>query len=270
MSLGERDETRLPSLASILVVGLIALFAFSGLTALGVWQLHRRTRKLELIAAVDRRMHAAPVDAPGPRAWPSLDAGRDEYRRVTVVGHFLAGRQTLVQAVTDLGGGYWVMAPLRTDAGFTILVNRGFVPADHGALTDPGGSANAAPTVVTGLLRMTEPGGGFLRSNDPAADRWYSRDVAAIAQTDRLTDVAPYFIDADEVPGDPSGPVGGLTVVRFPNNHLVYALTWFGLAAMVAGAAAYFARDVRRAYRRQRDREAARPAFWRGAPTSRV
>lgn len=269
MSVGESDETRLPSPVSILVAGLIALLALTGLTALGVWQLHRRTWKLELIAAVDQRMHAAPVDAPGPTVWPSIDASRDEYRRVRVVGHFLGDRETLVQAVTDRGGGYWVMVPLRTDAGFTILVNRGFVPPDHGDLTDPGGSASAAPTVVTGLLRMTEPGGGFLHSNDPAANRWYSRDVAAIAQADYLTDVAPYFIDADAMPGDRDGPIGGLTVVRFPNNHLVYALTWFALAAMVAGAAAYFARDAWRAYRR-RDRHEARPQLWHRTRTRRA
>jgi surfeit locus 1 family protein len=53
-----------------------------------------------------------------------------------------------------------------------------------------------------------------------------------------LTDVAPYFIDADasEAASD-TAPVGGLTVIAFSNNHLQYALTWFGLALMVAGGA---------------------------------
>jgi surfeit locus 1 family protein len=88
------------------------------------------------------------------------------------------------------------------------------------------------PTEVTGLLRITEPRGGFLRSNDPAHDRWYSRDVAAIAQAKNLTDVAPYFIDADASPVGEKDPVGGLTVVSLPNNHLVYALTWLCLAAL--------------------------------------
>ncbi|MDB5653910.1 MAG: Surfeit locus 1 family protein, partial [Tardiphaga sp.] len=88
----------------------------------------------------------------------------------------------------------------------------------------------------TGLLRVSEPKGGFLRSNDPAADRWFSRDVAAIAQKRGLAEVAPYFIDAAAVPGV-AVPVGGLTVISLPNNHLVYAITWFVLAAMVG----YFA-----------------------------
>jgi surfeit locus 1 family protein len=90
---------------------------------------------------------------------------------------------------------------------------------------------------VTGLLRITEPGGGFLRSNDPAADRWYSRDVAAIAARRGLGGTAPFFLDAEAAAGPGRYPVGGLTVVSFPDNHLVYALTWFGLALLALGGA---------------------------------
>ncbi len=93
---------------------------------------------------------------------------------------------------------------------------------------------------VTGLLRITEPGGGFLRHNDPAAERWYSRDVQAIAAARGLADVAPYFIDAERAAAGardgPPGPGPGLTVLAFPNSHLVYAITWYALALMVAGA----------------------------------
>ena len=103
------------------------------------------------------------------------------------------------------------------------------------------------PAVLAGLLRLTEPKGGFLRDNDPAAGRWFSRDVAAIAQAKRLDGpVAPYFIDADATPNPGGWPRGGLTVVRFANSHLVYALTWFGLALMSAGGAVLWLRDERR------------------------
>ncbi len=90
---------------------------------------------------------------------------------------------------------------------------------------------------------MTEPQGRFLRSNDPAQDRWYSRDVAAIAATRALTGVAPYFIDAEAGTDPEAWPRGGLTVLDFPNNHLVYALTWFSLALMLAGATLYNVRQ---------------------------
>ncbi|WP_029003096.1 SURF1 family protein [Azorhizobium doebereinerae] len=205
--------------------------------ALGVWQIQRRAWKLDLIARVDQRVHAAPVSPPGPADWPVITAAKHEYLAVRATGRFLSDREVLVQAVTDLGGGYWVLAPFRTSDGFTVFVNRGFVPVDR---RDPAsrraGQAEGEAT-ITGLLRLSEPGGGFLRSNDPAGDRWYSRDVPAMAAARGLGDVAPYFIDADATPVPGGFPVGGLTVVRFPNSHLVYALTWFSLCAMALGGA---------------------------------
>jgi surfeit locus 1 family protein len=152
-------------------------------------------------------------------------------------GRFQGGANTLVQAVTELGGGYWVLTPMRDDRGFTVLVNRGFVTQERKAEFQQQSGDLTSPTVVDGLLRISEPGGGFLRSNDPAANRWYSRDIAAIAKARGLTDVAPYFIDAG-VSGADSWPRGGLTVVTFRNSHLVYALTWFALATMLAAALA--------------------------------
>jgi surfeit locus 1 family protein len=94
-------------------------------------------------------------------------------------------------------------------------------------------------------LRISEPGGGFLRHNDPAGNRWYSRDVAAIAASHGLAGAAPYFVDAargQDPAGAPDHPTGGLTVISFPNTHLVYALTWYALALMVAGALWWAAR----------------------------
>lgn len=202
------------------------------LAALGVWQIERRAWKHELIAAVDARIRATPAPAPAQAEWGAIAARTDAYRRITATGTLINDRATLVKAVTERGSGYWVMTPLRT-RDFTLLVNRGFIPD---AMRDkiPAGPGYLQ---VTGLLRVTEPGGGFLRSNDPKANRWYSRDVAAIAAAHGLGPVAPYFIDADATPNPGGYPVGGLTVVRFADNHLVYALTWFGLAAMALGGA---------------------------------
>lgn len=204
---------------------LLAVIAL--LVGLGVWQLQRRTWKLALIAHTEAMLASPPVAAPGPSQWPAVGSD-DLYRPVVANGRYRAGADTYVQAVTDFGGGYWVLTPLDTGGGFTVLVNRGFVPADLRGKAPPAPGART----VRGLLRLSEPGGGFLRHNDPAADRWYSRDVAAIAAAKRLGRIAPYFIDASE-PGT-GWPRGGLTVVRFRNTHLVYALTWFGLALLVA------------------------------------
>jgi surfeit locus 1 family protein len=227
---------------------VLALLACAVLLGLGTWQLQRLQWKLALIERVEQRVHAAPVTAPAPPAWPAVTAAADEYRRVSLAGTFLDDRSVRVQAVTARGSGYWVLTPLRTDAGWTVLVNRGFVGVDATgrapAIADPGD----ARVTLSGLLRMAEPDGGFLRKNDPATGRWYSRDVDAIAQAQGLGQVAPYFVDADATPGAgrPGVPVGGMTVVRFHNNHLVYALTWYALALMVAGAAGWIWRQERK------------------------
>ncbi|QJU57709.1 SURF1 family protein [Sphingomonas sp. AP4-R1] len=209
--------------------------------SLGVWQVQRRAWKHQLVATIDTRLRAAPVAPPAPADWPRVTADRDAYRRVTVTGRFLPGRDTFVRAATDLGSGYWMMTPLETGR-FTVLVNRGFVTPDQRVRirTD-----TDEPATVTGLLRISEPKGGFLRTNDPAGDRWYSRDVAAIAAARRLDHMAPYFIDADDHANAPGKPVGGLTVIRFNDNHLVYALTWFGMALLSLGAAWRFSRERR-------------------------
>jgi surfeit locus 1 family protein len=219
------------------LLGLAIAAAIAGFIALGLWQLERRAWKLDLIARVDARLAADTVAAPGPDAWADLSRDRDEYARVGATGRFLHDSEVAVLAVTERGSGYWILTPLETP-DFTVLVNRGFVPQDRrDPLTRPADRADGQagdPVTVTGLLRLSEPRGGFLRANDPATGRWYSRDVAAIAQAEGLPGpVAPYFVDADATPNPGGLPVGGLTVISFRNAHLSYALTWFALAALV-------------------------------------
>lgn len=228
-----------------LLAGLAVAVAVAGFVALGVWQLERRAWKLDLIARVEARLAAEPVAAPGPDAWADLSRAGDEYARVRVAGRFRHDREAAVLAVTELGSGYWIVTPLETP-GFTLLVNRGFVPPDRrDPARRPEGQV-AGEVAVAGLLRLTEPGGGFLRANDPAAGRWYSRDVAAIAAAAGLGGaVAPYFVDADATPNPGGWPVGGLTVVRFRNTHLGYALTWFALGGGLAFLALRAARARR-------------------------
>lgn len=241
-----RDRPARRSSRAFLLLLAVTLLATGGFTWLGIWQVHRRVWKLDLIAQIDARIHAAPVDAPGPAGWPSVDADHDAYRRVRARGVFLNDKEAEVQAVTDLGAGYWVITPLATDRGFTVLVNRGFVPMEQKDPATRPGSQIHGPVEVTGLLRITEPHGAFLQTNDPADNQWHSRDVAAIAQSRHLTDVAPYFIDADANPAQQNGPAGGLTVIDLPNSHLVYALTWFALAAFSFAATVFVVRDRRR------------------------
>lgn len=215
--------------AAMLVVLLVLL---AGFVSLGVWQVQRMGWKHALIARVESRIHAEPVAAPLRTEWPEVTRDSYEYRRVRLEGEYLAGLDTQVQAVTELGAGFWVMTPFRRHDGSTVLVNRGFVPIDSSASPPPRGLHE-----VTGLLRIDEPDGGFLRRNDPIDGRWYSRDVNAIAHARGLARVAPFFVDAARDDAQAAAwPRGGMTVVRFRDSHLVYALTWFALAGLVTYA----------------------------------
>ncbi|RDZ28933.1 SURF1 family protein [Lysobacter silvisoli] len=219
------------------------LLAFAGFLALGVWQVQRLGWKRDLIARVDARVQAAPTDAPARAGWVAVSDSRDSYRRVRVSGRFVPGKAARTQAVTELGAGVWLLQPLQTDDGDYVWVNRGFVPTG-----DTGRAAPQGRVELVGLLRMSEPGGGFLRRNDPQHDRWYSRDVRALALARGLPAerVAPYFIDAARAGDGRAWPRGGMTVVKFRDSHLSYALTWFGLAALtLVGAGWLFASERR-------------------------
>ena len=234
--------------ALLLLAGLV----FSGFLVLGIWQVQRLQWKLALIERIDQRVHAVPIAAPNRTLWPAINRESNEYSRVEVTGHFDHGREKLVRASTELGSGFWVVTPMQTTTGFWVLVNRGFVSAEHSAQSSrPSSTENQT---IVGLLRLTEPDGSFLQHNDVVANRWYSRDVQAIATSVALdarpgaaatVATAPYFIDAAASPDVQAWPRGGLTVLNFNNNHTVYALTWFVLAAMVAGAAVYLLRSER-------------------------
>lgn len=209
----------------LLAVCLLCAVLFS---ALGVWQVERRAWKLDLIERVDARLKAAPVPVPPRREWGRLEPADVEYRRVRATGRFDWEKTTLVDALTELGPGNWVLTPLVTPDG-PILVNRGFAPKNW---QPPRSPTDDAGTTVTGLLRLSEPEGRVLRPNVPDKERWFSRDVAAIASARKLEGAAPFFIDAEANLTARTYPIGGLTVVKFRNTHLIYALTWFGLALL--------------------------------------
>ncbi|WP_027998515.1 SURF1 family protein [Sinorhizobium arboris] len=237
---------RQPSRLSLAILSILGLLLISAFAALGTWQVKRLSWKLDLIARVEERVHAAPVPVPPRNDWPNVNAAQDEYRHVTLQGRFLHEKETLIYAATERGPGYWVMTPLAAADGTTVLVNRGFVPTERREASTRREGQIEGTTIVTGLMRMDEPNGSLLQSNRPRENRWYSRDVSAIAAVRGLSEVAPYFVDADAGLNPGGLPVGGLTRVVFPNNHLFYALTWYGLAAMTAGMLVILWRSVRK------------------------
>ncbi len=151
--------------------------------------------------------------------------------------HGLAAGETPGRALQ----GYYVLTPLARADGGTVLVNRGFVPTELKAQDDRRDGLIEGPTTVTGILRASEARGLFVPEPDPARGEWFNRDVAGIAAARGLSEVAPYLIEADAVPGQTTWPRGGQLRVDLPNNHLQYAFTWFGLAACLIGVFSAFA-----------------------------
>jgi surfeit locus 1 family protein len=235
---------------SLVVLAAVSVVAFVILAGLGVWQLERRTWKDALIARVEAGLAADPVAAPGPAAWPSLDLRDVEYAPVEVTGVFDHAKEihvvhTLVEPKGPAGGiGYQVFTPFRTDAGWWAYVNRGFVPRENKDPASRSAGQIEGETEVAGLLRAPSSRSWFTPGDNVAGNAWFSRDPTLFAAASGLPAdaVAPYIIDARFDPDLPGGlPQGGETIVSFPNNHLNYALTWFGLAAVLAGVFVAFA-----------------------------
>ncbi|MGH8183621.1 MAG: SURF1 family protein [Rhodanobacteraceae bacterium] len=206
---------------------------FGGFIWLGQWQVYRYHLKVRIVRDIATRVHAPPVAAPGPAAWPRIAAGNEQYLHVRLQGRFTSGDQTLVHGSSPLGYGFWVMTPFKTLRGFIVLVNRGYIPPSLAAqLHSTKLQAPAGEVTLTGLLRFSEPGGGFMRPNDPARNLWYSCDVATIATTDHLPadHVAPYFVDSDASANGNGLPIAGLTSIHIYNHSLGYAITWYLLA----------------------------------------
>lgn len=231
---------------------LAVLAAFLLLVGLGTWQLQRLAWKEALLAQVAARAHGPAEAVPPPSAWPRLDRAADEYRHVAARGVFDHGRETLVYTVRGAdapeprGPGFFVITPLLRTDGPPLLVNRGFVPE---ARRDPASRAagqTEGVVEVHGLLRLPEEASWFVPANDAAHNAFYRRDPASIAAARGLPGAAPFIIDADAeaVPG--GLPQGGATRLTFPNRHLEYALTWYGLAATLVAVSLAVAWSRRR------------------------
>jgi surfeit locus 1 family protein len=227
----------------VLLPGLAALAGIAILVSLGLWQVERLQWKTALIERVEAGLTASPSAAPGPDEWANLDIVAREYLRVAIAGIFDHDREihviaTLADPKGAAGGiGSFVMTPLVTNDGWTVYVNRGFVPRERVSPVTRVDGLVEGETAVTGLLRAPRRRAWFMPGDDATRNAWLSRDPLLYVETLGLpaSRVAPYYIDADYDPALPGGlPQGGETIVEFPNNHLGYALTWFGLAAALA------------------------------------
>jgi surfeit locus 1 family protein len=220
---------------SVLGPSLVALAAFIVLIGLGTWQLDRKAWKEALIAAMDARFAAPPVALPPASEWPNLNPDNAEFRRVAFHAQFEEGRGVYVyvagSALRDdiKEPGYFVFQPGRLADGRVVVVNRGYVPMDQ-SFPFRGGVVD-----VIGYLRWPEARSWFMSDTGASSDTWFVRDQRAMAAAKGWGEVAPFYVDQER-----PVPAGGLPrpatlKVNLRNDHLQYAITWFGLALVLAG-----------------------------------
>lgn len=220
-----------------LVVG--SLCALAVLIALGSWQVRRLHWKEGLLATIEERVGSQPRSLADIQA--RLTATGDiEYFPVTADGVFHHEGERHFFSTYEGMSGYFVYTPLKLDNGRFVFVNRGFVPFDR---KDPGtreeGQVDGRVS-VTGLARepAEEKPSFVVPENDPAQNIFYWKDLSAMAETSGVgspDEFLPFFIDANDAPNPGGLPVGGVTYIDLPNNHLQYAITWYGLAAALCG-----------------------------------
>ncbi len=222
---------------------VLAFAAFAVLIALGTWQMQRLGWKEELLATIEARRTAAPLDL-GDVEKRFVDTHDVDYQAVHAAGDFLHDREQYFFATWKGDAGFYVYTPLRLADGRFVFVNRGFVPYElkERAKRPPEAQGVAS---VTGLARNPLAGkpSFMVPDNDPGGKIFYWKDLGAMAKNAGLdpSSFVPFFIDADSSPNPGGLPQGGVTLIDLPNNHLQYALTWYGLAAALVAVFGSFA-----------------------------
>jgi surfeit locus 1 family protein len=210
-----------PSLATLVGVAV--------LLGLGSWQVQRLHWKEGLIAARAAQLSAPAEPLPAAAAdWRAWD-----FRKVSVRGTLRHDLEQLFGAYTvDDQFGQHILTPLVRPDGAAILVDRGFVPAERAPVETRRQGEIPGEVEITGIARYraADRPGWFTPANQPADRIWYWYDLQALAQAVGL-ELLPVVVEADAAPNPGGLPVGGQTRTLLPNDHLQYAITWYGLAA---------------------------------------
>jgi surfeit locus 1 family protein len=238
-------------LRTLLLPAILTVLALAVLVSLGNWQVRRLAWKEDLIARVADRPSSAPLDFRGRSLAeigdPDAFLQDNEYRPIRLSGEYAPEGEALVFTSLESprgrfgGPGHWVLTPfVASGSGRAVYVNRGFVPdgKEDGYTPPPAGGRT-----IEGLVREPEKGSWLTPEPKPAERVFFSRDPRRIAETLGLADVSGgFFIDLQASETPPSGlPQAGETRMSFPNNHLQYAITWYGLAAALLAVFSVFA-----------------------------
>jgi surfeit locus 1 family protein len=245
---------------------LVTLVALGILLGLGTWQMQRLYEKEALIARLNAVLTSTPTaltptNLPAITVVPSTATGSktatadtvQEFLRVSLTGTYIQSRSIPVRATfpaaknaQSLGGlGFFWMTPLQVEGGPVVFINRGFVPA---------GADTKAPAILTpegtqtivGLVRSPETRQTFTPADQPQRGEYFIRDPKVLAEAVAIKQAAlGFFVDAERVGDGLTAPVGINStdmIGRISNNHLQYAVTWYGFALTLLGVFGFFAR----------------------------
>jgi len=228
------------------VLPIAVLAAMLMLLGLGTWQMQRLAWKEALIA--EREAGLAMPPAPLPQDFKGGDDAKAfDFRTVTVTGIFRHDLEQFFGAKARGNVlGHHVLTPVVPADGPAVLIDRGWVPADK---VDPALRADGqieGEVRVRGIARYraADRPGSFTPENDPAKRRWYHYDQEAMAAA-LGTELSPIVVEADETANPGGLPIGGRTRITLSNNHLQYAITWYGLAVALIGVYIVFRRQQR-------------------------
>jgi cytochrome oxidase assembly protein ShyY1 len=224
-------------------LGIFTLLVLALLIGLGVWQLQRRVEKHALIAQLTERLAATPEALPSAAQWSALTPATDEFRRVRFSAVYESRPDAMVYSAgsairEDISGpGTWAFLPARLASGETIVIDAGFVQntMQDRAQQDRAVSrlVTGQPVTLTGYIRFPESAGTLTPADNLAKRLWFTRDHLAMAHALGWGEVAPFYVDL-ETPVPESGvPKPGPLEVHLKDDHLQYAITWFGLAGAV-------------------------------------
>ena len=243
--------------------GVFTLVMVALFVGLGVWQLQRRLEKHALIAALTERLAVAPGSLPSPAQWSSLTPARDEFRRVSFPAVYQYAPDAMVyssgSAVRDdiSGPGTWAFMPARLPTGEIVVINAGFVQNTMQEREQQDRAVTrlitTAPVMLSGYIRFPEAAGVLTPPENLAKRLWFTRDHLAMSRALGWgadgRPVAPFYIDLEQ-PVPASGiPKPGPLQVHLKDDHMQYAITWFGLAGAVVIAFGIWLLGQRRASR---------------------
>jgi surfeit locus 1 family protein len=240
-------------------LGIVTALMLALLLGLGFWQLQRRVEKHALIAALTERLAASPGALPSAARWSALTPADDEFRRVSFSATFEPRPDAMVYSSgsavrSDVSGpGTWAFLSARLADGGTVVVNTGFV---QNTMQDRAQQDRAVarlitgmPVTLTGYLRFPDSAGLLTPQENLDKRLWFTRDQMAMARKlgwDQSGQVAPFYVDLESPVPESGIPKPGPLEVHLKDDHLQYAITWFGLAGAVAIAFGIWWRGQRR------------------------